>query len=375
MNENTTPKSKLVIQEKSKLVNNDNQDNRHNDTQTSKPINPHTPEKPAWFHPDYPPFKSWDNIGKAVVEGQVFEYPQIVRVMADPIIPLQQYCLISFNLFKEPRMFREKPIYGFVKFRGAYPDDNKARFESYKIAREVDSKFFIGIGPTGTWLPITESTSVVKEIYDVKEHDEQKQLRTEAIKEKEADQKRMAAEIRDAEEALKNEGDIYDRPESLDFYAMKRVTEMRLKETIDAAQRKVDEYYDSLIKTHMILRMIEDNHPEYHDEWLECYNEKRLKTSLPPCIPGEKTFELYNKSNLNNMINEYPDLYDKVKQEMSTYGEGGKDVPKERRTQEYLKSLVGDKDKVNNCVTLKDEENTTNTTTTRAKKGYIRPKK
>jgi hypothetical protein len=110
---------------------------------------------PSWFHPDYPTLKSSDDVGKASVEGQIVEYPQVVRNMVDPSISGQNFGNLSFMLFSEPRMFRGKPIYGYVKIRGNHQDEKSARFDAFRIVREVDSKFQIRIAKVGTWFHIT----------------------------------------------------------------------------------------------------------------------------------------------------------------------------------------------------------------------------
>ena len=277
-------------------------------------------EIPTWFIPDYPPLSSQDDVGKAAVEGQFVVYPKVVRTNVDPPIPNQTVGNLSFMLFKTPRMFRDKPIYGYVKLRGSFIDEKAARFDAYKLVREVDSKFQVRCAAIGTWVPITDDNSCIKELYDVRENDEEKHIRDEAVKEKEAEARRIAREIKESEEALKNGDDIYDKPESLDFYTMKRVTEMRLFESYQISLRKLKEIEDSMIETHMILRISEVDHPEYSGEWLDIYNRERAKTSLPAFVPNERQFERYDSTTLSQLFEENPELAEKVKTQMGTYG-------------------------------------------------------
>lgn len=274
---------------------------------------------PTWFNEKYPQLGD-DDIGQAALEGQVVTYPKVVRSNVDPPIVGQTIGALSFMLFKTPRMFRDKPIYGYVKLRGNHNDEKTARFDAYRIVRQVDSKFQVRLAPVGVWVPITEDNSCVKEMYDVRENDEEKHIRDEAVKEKELEAKRIAKEIKEAEEALKNGSDIYDNPESLDFYTMKRVTEMRLFEAHQIALRKLQELESSMNETHMILRMLEVQNPCYPNEWIDVYNKERSKTSLPAFIPSERQFERYDETTLDGLFEKYPDLVDKVKTQMSTYG-------------------------------------------------------
>ena len=56
-----------------------------------------------WQIPNYPPLTYPDATGEASVNGQLVHYPKVVRTMADPLIPNQQFTLLSYMLFKEPR--------------------------------------------------------------------------------------------------------------------------------------------------------------------------------------------------------------------------------------------------------------------------------
>jgi hypothetical protein len=275
---------------------------------------------PTWFIENYPPLSSQDDVGRAAVEGQFVNYPQVVRTMTDPPIHGQTIGNLSFMLFKTPRMFRNKPIYGYVKLRGNHLDEKSARYDAYRIIREVDSKFQVRCAKIGTWVPITDDDSCIKDLYDVRENDEEKHIRDEAVKEREAEARRIAKEIKEAEDALKNGSDIYDNPESLDFYTMKRVTEMRLTEAYQIAMRKLKELENSMIETHITLRTLEINQPDYSQQWIDVYNRERSKTSLPNFIPSEKQFEQYESTSLAELTEKYPELFEKVKKQMSTYG-------------------------------------------------------
>lgn len=275
---------------------------------------------PTWFIENYPPLNSQDDVGKAAVEGQWVSYPKVVRTMVDPPIANQNIGNLSFMLFKVPRIFRGKPIYGYVKLRGNHHDEKSARFDAYKIIREVDSKFQVRSAHVGTWVPITDDDSCIKDLYDVRDNDDEHHIRDEASKEKEAESRRIAKEIREAEEALKTGDDIYDNPESLDFYTMKRVTEMRLFESYQISLRKLQEIESSLTETHMILRTLEVHNSDYNDKWLEVYNKERAKTSLPMFIPGGKQFEKYESTTLESLNEEHPELVEKVKTQLSSYG-------------------------------------------------------
>ncbi len=115
-------------------------------------------ENPSWFVPDYPPLGD-DDVGRAAVEGQIVSYPAVVRSSVDPVSPGAASCAISYMLLDTPRVYKGFPIYGYVKVRGVAESKETMKVRAKKIVKEVDSKFLIRIGDTGTWLPITEYTT------------------------------------------------------------------------------------------------------------------------------------------------------------------------------------------------------------------------
>jgi len=255
------------------------------DNSTSSSASP--VRQPEWLVPGYPPLKAEDSVGQAAVEGQTWFYPQVVRTMVDPPIQGQRLGLLSFMLFKEPRKLRNgKPVYGYVKLRGNWSDESQSKFEASKIIREVDSKYVIRVAPTGAWVPITEEDAFVKEKLDVKMRKDEVALRDEAVKEKEAEQRRIQREIREREEELKR-GDIYDDPTSLTYYSMRRVTELRLMEARDNQLRQIESIKKTLRKVQKETKRLERDHPEYEDQWVDCYNEERRKAGVPDYVPSE----------------------------------------------------------------------------------------
>lgn len=266
--------------------------------------------QPTFFNPDFPHLTN-DDIGQAAVNGQVISYPMVVKKMVDPTIvdgdSVQKFGNLSFMLFETPKMFNGKPIYGYVKLRGHYSCEETARNKAYNLVREVDSKYQIRIAPVGVWVPISESDSVIKELYDVREKENEIHLRDQAIKEKEKEDNRKIAEIKEARERLEKDGDIYDDPESIRFYTMKRVTEMTLTEAYHAQVSKIKELEKKIGEQRIILKRIEVDYPNYPSEWIDCYNAERAKTSLSTFIPGETQFAEYEACTLEGLRSQFPE--------------------------------------------------------------------
>jgi len=259
-------------------------------SKTAKPL-------PPWLVPGYPPLKGEDVVGKASVEGQVVYYPKVVRSQVDNPIQGQKMGCVSLMLFEKPRKFKSgKPVYGFFKIRGNWSTQEQAISQSAKIVREQDSKYKVRLAPVGHWLPITDQESSEEEKIDVRMKKDEVHLRDEAAREKRTQQRTIMRELREREEELKSDGDIYDDPESLRYYSMRRVTEMKLTEQRDKLVAQLDAIGGTLRGVRKELKRIEVDHSDYIKQWLDCYNEEREKNGIPAYIPAEGLFKEYEST-------------------------------------------------------------------------------
>ena len=275
-------------------------------------------ETPTWFKPGYPPL-GYDDVGNAAIEGQSYEYPSVVRRNADPPISNQGFGNLSFMLLDNPRSFRGKPIYGFVKIRGNHFDKESAIHDAHRIIKEVDSKYQVRTAPVGVWVPITENTSVVEEMIDVRESDEEHHIRDEAVRQREAEAKKIARELNDGDEKSKNSKDVYEQPDSLDFYTMKRVTENKLFEAVEVQRRKIKELEERLMETYILCKKLDVEHPSYKEQWVDNYNAERAKASIPAFVPIPVQVDAYDNLTLQQLVDDYPELNEKVDKNLELY--------------------------------------------------------
>lgn len=224
----------------------------------------------------------------------------------DPPIIGQKYCNISFMLFDSPQPTSQGQIHGFVKVRGNHETEEIAVNDGHRIIKDVEKDHKILTGPTGYWIPITESPKFVKNEYDVKIKDEEVHLRDKAVHQKNKEREVKLKELREAEENFKNSKDIYDDPDSLDFYVLKRNTEMKLREMLDMHTKKVKEIESKLGTQMIILKEMELDHPEYKDKWIDRLNEERKKSGWGDFVPAENQFEIYDKLSLESLKETYP---------------------------------------------------------------------
>lgn len=260
---------------------------------------------------------------KAAV-NELVKYPKVIRDNADPPIPNQTYATISYNLLESPVRVKKvdengnetygKPTYGFLKVRGTYPSETSALKGSMEIIRDVDSKNNILTIPVGRWVPITEEDLVKSENkYDVKinpDDESEVQLRDKATKKRDAERKRKANELKEREKELQDMPDITEDRTSLEYYTMRRKTEMELTGAIKQVHKKLKEYEDSRKKVWRELREREEVSPQYKEEWLDFMNKVYKERGIPIFKPSETQFEDYENVDLDALIKDGVEKFD-----------------------------------------------------------------
>lgn len=240
---------------------------------------------PYWLDKRYPKLKG--DVLDAAVEGQTIKYPMVVRAASDPPISGQRFGLISFMIPDAP--IRDETngytVTSFVKLRGNYSDESLAELESEKIIKKVDSKFRVVTVPVGQWVPITDNPRMFSKLLDVKMNDTEIALRDRAAREKADEEARIMRELKESQERLRNGGDVYDDPTSLDYYVTKRVTFGRLCEERDILRAKVEDVLGKIERTITELKGLEETKPEHRDNWVERYNFERARSGIEPMNP------------------------------------------------------------------------------------------
>lgn len=254
-------------------------------------------QTPEWFSPDYPKLKLSENIGQAAIQNQLIEYPKVVRGMVDPPVLNQTHGLLSFMLLDKPTVNPKtgKPTFGFVKLRGNHPA-SEWESASKNIITNFDSKYRILTAPVGQWVPITDDDMVIKERIDVKISENDATIYDDATKRKKEEDERKMREIREREEELQKEGDIYDHPESLKYYTMKRVTELKLMESRDEYVKHIKNIEEKLEIVRKELYKLTLSNPQHRDNWVECYSEERMKAGVPKYVPSEAYLEEHDST-------------------------------------------------------------------------------
>lgn len=259
-------------------------------------------KQPEWYNPLHSPLVESD-VRKAY-DAKVSDFPEVIRSNKDIQIANQSYGLVSFMLFSEPKKLKSgKNAYGFIKLRGNWADIDQCKTKAASIIREQDSKSNIKIAPVGQWLPIAEDDSLVEENVDVNtEATEKERLKEEAVKEQEREKNRIQRELREREEEVKNSKDYNDDPDHIDFYTLKRVTWLRLRENIAMMQNQVNTLQTKLDGVRKVLVDLDNKHPTYATEWIDNYNKERRKAGIPDYIPSETETKTYNSYNVKKSL-------------------------------------------------------------------------
>jgi hypothetical protein len=227
------------------------------------------------------------------------------RTKQDPPLPGQGCSLISVLPFAEPKKTETgDTVYGFVKVRGTYAgshiENDVAIKASHKLIKEFDSQHDIQIVPVGTWVPFSLKNTHVADKIDVKMKDDEIQLRDLAAREKQAKDREATRELKEREADVLSH-DIYDNRESLDFYVMKRNVLTNLLDTERGLVAKLEDTRKKLADQSLIAARIDSAHPEYLDQWLDRYNEKRREVRIPDYVEPEsdKAWYLEQRTKLN----------------------------------------------------------------------------
>ena len=233
---------------------------------------------------------------KAAYGDLIVDYPKIVRSHSDNPVPQQQYGLVSWMLFKEPKILPNgDPVYGVFKIRGNYSDVDLAKSRAADIVRSQDSRNKVHVVNTGAWFPITNNLGASQDVVNVDVDDPGAAIRAAAAKENEAEQDRIKRELKERKDEVLSGADYHDDPESLTFYTMTRVTWMGQLERLEQLKKEAENVEKKLAITRKLLHSLEKNHPEYTKQWIEHWNVERRRAGIPDVAPTPEQTAQYEK--------------------------------------------------------------------------------
>lgn len=247
-------------------------------------------------------------VGRAAVNGQIFEYPKVVRTMKDPLISDQRFTGVSYQIFEHPLISKkgdqEVKVLGMFKVRGAYPTKDEALRHGAKIVRETDSTFHIGIAEVGGWNPIVENVGEASlEVLNAGANSEQLEKERERMANKkermekyQRDKEAREYEAKKREYASKEIAPNLD-PNHIDFFVTQVTVWLKLHREMTEMAARLKDVKNKLKERHEILEWFRRQRPEFFegDTWLARINEERKAVGAVREVLSPKEREHFNK--------------------------------------------------------------------------------
>lgn len=220
----------------------------------------------------------------AALEKLVREWPQVEKRWADPEIPGQTYCSISFMPSSGATPDKDG-IYGFVKVRGAFSNEVDRDARAEEILNTVDSYHAINHGSMGHPLPLVNDNDdrFCLETENVGLRNKIKEEMTKNVKEHREEQKKAAdeAEKRAKEAKAKEEAAMAGDIDHEERYTTLRVKRANLIFTLYQMLTGMKRYKDTLLQTIEILDKMDKEYPTFQNTFLFKYNKAAEEVGLP----------------------------------------------------------------------------------------------
>lgn len=248
----------------------------------------------------------------------------------DPPINGQDIAVIGIRLMKEPKIMPStgKSVYGIVKVRYVGSEDGANRFVDNLLERDKScQKFDYLFAPVGRWVPLSNDENFVGKIEGRKNDDADGAFRV-VDKEIVKGEQKSAKDMMDRLDRAKSDPTPHENPESLDYEVYRRITYIRLVETVLSLEEKISMIKKKLGPVHRLLKQLDVRFPDrnlsdsssmLNGKWLDRYNEarKEMSTKYPEYSPGKRIADIYDDFNTTDLspidfeyLRKYPLLKD-----------------------------------------------------------------
>ena len=214
------------------------------------------------------------------VKDFIEKFPKRERAFADPIYGGQVYSLHSFIPSKGAKP-DEDGIFGMIKFRGAFPNQQEADSRTSYLIRNVDSYHKIYMGWIGRPFPCSTSSKYSAETKEIDIRKKTTQVVSEDIKQKKEDEKREVDDMKEREQVLLDSSGEEPKEDPLEQYIVLRVKKAQLAWTYLETQKKMDQMRKSILSARTDIAEFEDSDSSYKEQYYEKYMEARRKSGLP----------------------------------------------------------------------------------------------
>lgn len=211
-------------------------------------------------------------------------WPQVEKRWADPAIPGQIHCLVSFLPAKGARPDADG-LYGYIKCRGTFASESDKDGYAEHLVENVDSYHAINHGMVGQPLPLVDDNDhrYVMEVQQVNlskkiQHDMNRDMKERRDKEsKDVDEARERAKQAREREEEEIKGNVNQE----ERYTTLRVKRANLIFSIYQMTSSLKRYKDTLRETIRMIDASDKENPEFQNTFLEKYNAACEKTGLP----------------------------------------------------------------------------------------------
>jgi hypothetical protein len=206
------------------------------------------------------------------------KFPRVDRTYADPPPPMQTIGLLSFIPAKGATP-NSNGVYGFAKLRGNFATPQEADQRAEFIIRTVDSYHQIFHTYVGRPFPLTESSKYSAETSEIDIRKETTEAVSTSVKNKKADEQKTVDEIKEREEALKEDvsGENVD---PYDEYITLRVKKAQLSWTYLEHIKKMEEIKGILTQTRSEISRLDEENAEFKDKYYDKYITARKNAGI-----------------------------------------------------------------------------------------------
>jgi hypothetical protein len=200
---------------------------------------------------------------EAAFKENVVKFPRVEKLPIDPPLAGQNWSLFSFKFLPKP----VGGVYGFLKFRGAFPTEDSWEKHAKNIIRSVDSKHKIWPFEYGKWMPITDNTDYAADTLDVSQQEELKRIYNQQESEEAKQGKKQVREVQERvqklkEEAMRKEVDN----NSIDYYAQQIMKKEQLESWLEQVRERKRTMLAALDSTQEEIDRLDSSNPEYADQ-------------------------------------------------------------------------------------------------------------
>jgi hypothetical protein len=207
------------------------------------------------------------------------KYPKVERYYSDPQYRDQVYSLHSF-LPAAGATPDKDGIYGMIKIRGVFSNQQEMDQRAEWLIRNVDSYHRIYHGYVGRPMPACDSSKFSAEETEIDISKKTAEVASENIKQKRDQEQRIKKEIKEREEMLLEESKK-EHTDPVERYTELAVKKAHLTWLYLRTDEQMKQMKESIIKARQELKELDETNPECRQQHYDKYMNARRESGLP----------------------------------------------------------------------------------------------